>query len=331
MSRVARLRRREFIAALATSAAWPLAARAQQASVPIVGYIDVFAPETGAPYVAAFRKGLNEAGFVDGRNVAIEYRSSYGRAGGSAQLAAEFVRRRVSIIVSSSLNTALAAKAATTTIPIIFNAGGDPVAAGLVASLNQPGGNITGVSSLGGALGAKRLGLLHELVPGAARFALLVSRGTTFANSMIEETQAATAAIGQQIETFTASSNREIDAAFASLVQKRTEALVVAQSVSFESRRVQLTTLATYHRVPTIYPVREYIEVGGLMSYGTSWKEQFRQVGLYTGRILKGEKPSDLPVMQPTKFEFVINLQTARTLGLTVPPTLLAIADEVIE
>jgi putative tryptophan/tyrosine transport system substrate-binding protein len=273
---------------------------------------------------------LSETGYVEGRNVAIEYRWGHNQ-GRNPEFAAELVRHRVSVIVSQSLNGALAAKAATTTVPIVFNAGGDPVATGLVASLNRPGGNVTGVSSLGGDLGAKRLGLLHELVPGAARFAVLVDPVTTFAMPTIAEAQAAAATIGLQVEAFTARTDREIDAAFASLVQWRADALVVAPAGLFESRRVQLTTLAAHRSVPAIYPSREFAEVGGLMSYGASWADRSRQVGIYTGRVLKGEKPADLPVMQPTKFELVINLQTARTVGIEVPPTLLAIANEVIE
>ena len=237
----------------------------------------------------------------------------------------------MSVIVAATLNTALAVKAATTTIPIVFNATGDPVATGLVASLNRPGGNATGLSSLSGELGAKRLGLLHELVPDAARFALLVNTRARYAQSMIEETQAAAAAIGGQIEAFTADTAQEIDAAFASLTQKRAEALVVGLSAMFISRRVQMTTLAAQHRLPTIYSLRDFVEAGGLMSYGASYTDQHRQIGIYTGRILKGEQPADLPVMQPTKFELVINLKTAKVLGLDVPPSLLALADEVIE
>jgi putative tryptophan/tyrosine transport system substrate-binding protein len=324
--------RRQFITLLGgAAAAWPIAARGQQAGTPVVGYLHPGTPEMGAYLAAAFRNGLSEAGFVEGRNVAIEYRWAHNERSRVPEFAAEFVRHRVSIIVAATLNTALAVKAATTTIPIVFNATGDPVATGLVASLNRPGGNATGLSSLGGELGAKRLGLLHELVPDAGRFALLVNRESRYAQSMIEETRAMAAAIGGQIEAFTAGTAREIDAAFASLVQKRVEALVVGLSALFDNRRVQMTTLAAHHRLPAIYALRDFVEVGGLMSYGASYTDNARQLGIYTGRILKGEKPADLPVMQPTKFELVINLQTARTLGIEVPPTLLATADEVIE
>ena len=246
-------------------------------------------------------------------------------------MAADFVRRPVSVIVASSLNAALAAKAATTTIPIVFDAGGDPVATGLIASLNRPGGNVTGISSMGAELDTKRLGLLHDLVPAAKRVAVLVDPITTFAKPTVAEVQAAAAGIGAEVDAFTAGTSGDIDAAFASIVQWRADALVVALAALFESRRVQLSTPAAHHRLPAIYPVREFAEVGGLMSYGASWTDQYRQVGIYVGRILKGEKPADLPVQQPTKFEFVINLQTARALVIAMPPTLLALADEVID
>jgi putative ABC transport system substrate-binding protein len=324
------MRRRDFISLLGggAAAAWPLAVSAQQPGLPLIGYLDVFSPEISAIRVAAFRKGLAEVGYVDGRNVAIEYRDSRGH---SAEVAAEWVRRRASLIVASSLNAALAAKSVTTTTPLVFVAGGDPVATGLMASLNEPGGNVTGISSLGGELGAKRLGLLHDLVPRAMRVAVLVDPVTAFAKSTIAETQTAASAIGIQVDAFVAGTKEEIDTTFAKMVQWRADALVVAVSALFENRRVQLATLAAYHRLPATYAERVFVDVGGLMSYGASWAEQFRQVGLYAGRILKGEKPADLPVMQPTKFEFVINLQTARTLGIEIPPTLLAVADDVIE
>jgi putative ABC transport system substrate-binding protein len=325
-------KRRAFISLLGgAAAAWPLAARAQQPTMPVVGYFHPSTPETGADLAAAFRKGLSETGYVEGRNVTIEYAWAHNESSRVPELAAELVRRRVSVIVAATLNTALAVKAITATIPIVFNATGDPVTTGLVASLNRPGGNATGLSSLGGELGAKRFGLLHELVPKATRFALLVNTRARYAQVMIEETQAAASAIGGQIEAFTADTAREIDAAFASLTQKRAEALVVGLSAMFISRRVQMTTLAAQHRLPTIYSLRDFVEAGGLMSYGASYTEQARQIGIYTGRILKGEKPADLPVLQPTKFEFVINLKTAKALGLAIPSGVLAIADEVIE
>jgi putative ABC transport system substrate-binding protein len=326
------MRRREFIAGLSGAAlAWPRAVGAQQPAMPVVGWLEVNTPDVSANYLTAFRKGLSEMGYVEGRNVAIDSRSTMNQNERVPELVAEFVRRRVAVIVAAAGNPAVEAKAATSTIPIVFATAADPVAMGLVPSFNRPSGNVTGFSSLGVELGPKRLGLLHELVPRATRFALLVDLIVPSARSIIEETEAAAATIRVQIEIFTASTNREIDSAFATLAQKGTEALVVAQSALFDSRRAQLITLAAYHRLPAIYGVREFVPVGGLMSYGTSWAELYRQVGIYTGRILKGEKPADLPVVQSTKFEFAINLQTARLLGIEVPPTMLALADEVIE
>jgi putative ABC transport system substrate-binding protein len=325
------MKRRDFIAGLAGATAWPLAAQAQQPAMPVVGWLAAYNLEGSAHYMAAFRKGLSEMGYVEGRNVAIEYRSTMSENDRIPGLVAEFVGRRVAVIATVAGNAAVAAKAATSTIPIVFATAADPVAMGLVSSFNRPGGNVTGFSSLGVELGPKRLGLLHELVPRATRFALLVDPIVPSARSIIEETQAAAATIGAQIEAFTASTSREIDAAFANLVQKGTEALVVSQAALFESRRAQLTTLAAHHRLPAMYGVRDFVPIGGLMSYGTNWVELHRQVGIYTGRILKGEKAADLPVMQPTTFELVINLQTARTLGIEVPATLLVRADEVIE
>jgi putative ABC transport system substrate-binding protein len=327
------MRRRDFITLLGGAvAAWPQAARAQQrAATPVIGYLDSGVPEASAHLVAAFRKGLSEAGFVEGRNVSIEYRWAHNEPARRPELAADLVRRRVAVIATGGAGSAMAAKEATATIPIVFRIGGDPVSDGLVASLNRPGGNVTGFTSIGGELGAKRLGLLHELVPGATRLALLVQPNTPFANSTIVETQAAAASIGRQIDVLTASTNGEIDTAFAALKQLRADALVVGAAILFENRRVQMATLAAHNHVPTIYHSREITEVGGLMSYGTSNTDLNRQVGIYTGRILKGEKPADLPVMQPTRFEFVVNLQTAKTLGLTINPGLLAIVDEVIE
>ena len=248
------------------------------------------------------------------------------------ELAVDIVRRKVAVITTpGSTPAALAAKAATMTIPIVFSIGADPVQAGLVASLNRPGGNVTGISSMNLELGAKRLGLVHELVPGAARFAVLVDPNSPATEPLIKDVQAAASAIGRQIEVLTATTSGEIDAAFASLVAKRVNALVLTPGSLFNNRRVQLATLAVRHAVPTIYSSREFAEAGGLMSYGPSVMEEFRQAGIYTARVLKGEKPADLPVMRSTKFEFVINLQTARMLGIEVPPTLLARADEVIE
>ena len=325
------MRRREFIAGLGGAAAWPLMARAQQPSLPTVGWLQAYNPEVSGPYLTAFRKGLGEMGFVEGRNVAIEFRSTMGDNDRVTGMVAEFVNRRVSVIVAAAGNAAIAAKAATSVIPIVFATAADPIALGLVSSFNRPGGNVTGYSSLGIEIGPKRLELLHELVPRATRFALLIDPIIPSANSTIEQTQQAAKIIGVQIEAFTANTSREIDAAFANLAQKGTEALMVAQAALFENRRAQLLTLASYHRLPALYGIREFVISGGLVSYGTNWVELYHQVGIYTGRVLRGEKAGDLPVIQPTTFELVINLQTARTLGIDVPLTLLARADEVIE
>jgi putative tryptophan/tyrosine transport system substrate-binding protein len=327
------MRRRQFISLLGSAAAaWPLAARAQQAALPVVGFVYPSVPELSAGIVAAFRKGLNETGFVEGRNVMIEFRFGYNDIAQLPKLAADLVDRRVAVIATpGSTPSALAAKPATATIPIVFGIGPDPVEIGLVASLNRPGGNITGITSMNAELGAKRLGLLHELLPSAVRFAVLVNPNNRNAEPLTRDAQATASAIGREIEIFAASSAREIDAAFMSLLQKRADALLVSPDPLFDSRRVQLVTLATHHRLPTIYSFRENVEIGGLASYGSSAAERDRQVGIYAGRILKGEKPADLPVIRADKFEFVINLQTARVLGLDVSPTLLALADEVIE
>jgi putative ABC transport system substrate-binding protein len=282
--------------------------------------------------VAAFRKGLSEAGFVEGRNVAIEYRFAHSDNARLPELAADLVRRRVAVIATpGSTTAALAAKAATTTIPVVFSMGGDPVQSGLVASLNRPGGNVTGISSMNAELGAKRLGLLHELLPRAARFAVLLGPSRTPGGSNLADMEGAAGGISGQIEAYYPSSNLEIDAAFASLVQKQVDAVLVSANALLDNRRVQLVALAAHHRLPTIYAFREHVEIGGLMSYGSSATDRDRQAGLYVGRVLKGEKSADLPVMRAVKFEFVLNLHTAKLLGIEVPPTLLAIADEVIE
>jgi ABC-type uncharacterized transport system substrate-binding protein len=326
------MRRREFITALGgAAAAWPLAAHAQQA-MPVIGFVYPSAPELSATIVAAFRKGLNETGFVEGRNVTIEFRFGYNDNARLPELVADLVQRRVAVIATpGSTPSALAAKAATTTIPIVFGIGPDPVEIGLVSSLSRPGGNATGISSMNAELGGKRLGLLHEMLPNAARFAVLVNPNNRNAESLTRDAQATGSAIGRQIEIFATRTARDIDAAFASLLQRRTNALLVSPDPLLDSRRVQLVTLAAHSRLPTIYPFRESVEIGGLMSYGSSAAERDRQVGIYTGRILKGEKPADLPVIRAAKFEFIVNLITAKALGLTVPDTLLARADEVIE
>jgi putative ABC transport system substrate-binding protein len=326
------MRRRDFTTLLGgAAAAWPLAAKAQQRAMPVIGYLDSGAPETSPHEVAAFHKGLGEVGYVEGRNVAIEYRWARYEPARQLEWAADLARLRVAVIVAVNSVMAVVAKAATNTIPIVFRGGSDPIRDGLVASFNRPGGNVTGIYVITGELGGKRLGLVHDLVPGAARIALLVNPNSPFYNDTIMDTKAAAAAIGREVEVLSVRTSLEIDAAFARLGQMRAEALLVSSSGLFDTRRVQLLTLVAHHRVPAIYAWREYAEAGGLMSYGPSRTDAARQTGLYVGRILKGDKPADLPVMQPTKFEFVLNLQTAKTLGLTVPPGLLAIADEVIE
>ena len=326
------MRRREFITLIGgATAAWPFAARAQQPAMPVIGYLDGGSLGTSAHVIAAIRKGLSETGYVEGSNVAIEYRWAEGNYDRLPAMAAEVAHRQVAVIVAMGTPAAFAAKAATSTVPIVFGGGIDPVQAGLVASLNRPGGNVTGVTSMNAEIETKRLGLLHDLLPQATRFAVLVNPDNPLAEIDIKDAQATAATIGGQIEILTARTNREIDDAFASLVQQRADALLIGPDVFFTNRRVQLATLAVRHGVPAIYSFREFAEAGGLMSYGTSNTDRDRQVGVYAGRILKGEKPADLPILRPTKFEFVINLQTARTLGLTVPAALLARADEVIE
>jgi ABC-type uncharacterized transport system substrate-binding protein len=328
-----RIRRRELIVKLGSAAAaWPIAARAQQAAMPLIGYLHIGASAESRDRVAAFHRGLKELDFVEGRNVAIEYRWADNQFDRLPELAADLIRRGVAVIAApAGANTTRVVKGLTTTIPIVFSTGVDPVQTGLVQSLNQPGGNATAVADVGVGLGGKRLGLLHELLPGAVRFALLVTPGTSSGESTIAEVKPAAEAIGRQIEILTATTNLDIDAAFASLAQKPADALLVAPQILFSTRRVQLVTLAARHAVPTMYYQREYVEAGGLMSYGSSIIDRERLLGVYTGRILKGEKPADLPVLRPTKFELVINLKTANALGLTIPPGVLAIADEVID
>jgi putative ABC transport system substrate-binding protein len=322
------MRRREFISLLGgMAAAWPLAARAQQAAMPVVGFVN--AGSTDAPAAVAFRKGLNEAGYVEGQNVTVEYHWLEGQFDRLAALMADLVRRRVAVIATPAGNlAALAAKAATTTIPIVFGVGEDPVRLGPA----RPGGNATGINFFTGELAAKRLGLLHELVPKAVRIAVLVNPANIpMAEAALRDIPGAARAIGLQIQVLNASTAREIEAAFATLVRDRAEALYVAGDIFFVSRRVQFATLAASYRIPATYPSREAVEAGGLMAYAADRPDMYRQVGAYTGQILKGAKPADLPVLQSTKFEFVINMQTARALGLEVPETLLARADEVIE
>ena len=325
------MRRREFITLLGGAAtAWPLAARAQQPAMPVVGFLDAGSAAERTQQVAAFRKGLAEVGYKEGQNVTLEFRWAGGQYGRFGELAADLVRRRVSVIVTpGSATAALAAKAATTTIPIVFGAGGDPVKEGLVASLNRPGGNATGVNFFTVEVVAKRMQLLRELVPAANRVAVLVNPTDPEGYQTLHDVQAA--AGGQQILVREVATGRDIDTALASLAREKADALFVAPGTFFNTRRVQLAVLTARYALPAAYPVRAYPEAGGLMSYGTDILDAFRQVGVYSAHILKGAKPADLPVLQSTKFELVINLNTARALGLDVSSTVLARADEVIE
>jgi putative tryptophan/tyrosine transport system substrate-binding protein len=299
--------------------------------MPVIGFLGISSPADRTRLVTAFRQGVRETGYVEGQNVAIEYRWAQDQYDRLPDLAADLVRRQVTVIAAHDTPSAIVAKAATTTIPIVFASGGDPVKLGLVASLNRPGGNVTGATFVAAELGAKQLGLLHELQPGAVRVGVLVDPNFALTQSFVSDVQAAASSVRKQIEVLEAPTGRDIDTVFASLAQKPIDALVVGPGPLFYNRRVQIVTLATYHRVPAIYSWREAAEAGGLMSYGTSITDAYRQAGVYTGRILKGEKPADLPVMQSIKFEFAINLNTAKAFGLSFPPGLLAIADEVIE
>ena len=325
------MRRRSFVTLLGGAVAWPLAVRAQQPAMPVIGYLHAGSPGPFVPLMAVFRQSLAEAGYVEARDVAIEYRWAEGQYDRLPAMAAELVRRRVAVIVASPIPAAVAAKSATTTIPIVFYVGGDPVELGLVASLNRPGGNATGVNYFVAELGSKQLELLHELLPTAVRVGLMVNPTNENVEGSTKDVTAAAATMGLQIDIVQASDSREIEAAFATLVRNRADALVIGADPFLTSRRLQLATLATRHAIPAITGIREFVEAGGLMSYGTSLTEAYRQLGAYTGRILKGAKPNDLPVMQSIKFELVINLPTARALGIEIPPTLLARADEVIE
>jgi putative tryptophan/tyrosine transport system substrate-binding protein len=327
------MRRREFIMLLGGAAAWPVVARAQQPAMPVVGFVNGATADNAPRNGGAFRKGLSETGYVDGQNVSVEYHWMAGQYERLPALMAELVRRRVAVIATPGFpDGAIAAKGTTAAIPIVFGVGHDPVKLGLVANLAQPGGNATGINFFAQEITAKRLGLLHELVPKAARIAVLVNPASPSATEQaLEGVQEAARALGLQILVFNAITGGEIDAAFAALAHARADALFVAGDGFFNSRRVQFATLAARDRLPASFASREYVEVGGLMNYGTNIADMFCQVGIYTGSILKGAKPADLPVLQSTKLEFVINLQTARALGLDVPPMLLARADEVIE
>jgi putative ABC transport system substrate-binding protein len=328
------MRRREFITLLGGAAvAWPLGARAQQPAMPVIGLINGGAANIFAREATAFSKGLNETGYVEGQNVTIEYHWLEGHFDRVPALVADLVRRQVAVIATPVFTpAALAAKAATATIPIVFGVPEDPVRLGLVASLARPGGNATGINIFNQELAAKRLRLLHDLMPKAVRIAVLVNPGVaSIAESTIRDVQEAAPIIGLQIQILNATTVGEIDAAFVAMAHERSDALFVAGDTFFTSRAVQFATLTSRDRIPAAYAVRELVEAGGLMSYGTDLAAAFRQVGVYTGSILKGAKPTDLPVLQSTKFEFIINLQTARALGIEVPPSVLAIADEVIE
>ena len=327
------LHKRAFITLLGGAAGWPLAARAQQAGMPVIAFIDATSAVASARWTAAFRKGLNETGYTEGRNVAVEYHWLEGRYDRLPALLAELVGRRVAVIATpGSTPAALAAKAATTTIPIVFGVAEDPVKLGLVANLARPGGNATGVNFFVSEVVRKRLGLLRDLIPRAVRIAVMINPGNAAtAEATLREVQKAADALGLQIHVVNASTSDEINAAFATISHERAEALFLGPDAFFNSRRVQLVTLSARDRIPTVYGTRDYVEVGGLMSYGTNITDSFSQAGVYVGKILNGTKPAELPVIQSTKFEFVINLQTAKALGLDVPSGLLLAADEVIE
>jgi ABC-type uncharacterized transport system substrate-binding protein len=337
------MRRREFMGLLGAGAAWPRSALASEASgqrgdsklqqpaMPVIAFISASSPANRAHLVSAFRQGVRESGYVEGQNVTIEYHWAQDQYDRLPDLVADLVRHQVAVIAATDAPSALAAKAASTAKPIVFASGMDPIKAGLVASLNRPGSNVTGISFLANELGTKQLGLLHDLQPRAERFAVLVDPNWPFTETFVSEVRTAASAINKPIEVLSVSTGPDINTAFASLARKPVDALLVGPSALVNNRRVQLVTLAAYHRMPAIYPLREYAEAGGLMSYGTSITDAHRLLGVYAVRILKGEKPADLPVMQATKFEFVVNLNTANAFGLTFPPGLLAAADEVIE
>jgi putative ABC transport system substrate-binding protein len=326
------MRRREFITVLGGAAAvWPLAARAQQTTMPVVGSLQTGSSGASAHLEAAFQRGLEETGYVEGQNVGIVYRYADGQYDRLPALAAELVRRQVALIGAFAPPAAHAAKAATKTIPIVFTSGADPVKEGLVATLNRPGGNLTGVNILTTDLESKRLQLLGELVPASALIAVLINPKAVAGESQEKDLQAAAPRLGRPIFILNASSERDIDSAFPTLIERRAAALLVTGDSFFNSRREQLVALAARHAIPAIYEWREFALAGGLMTYGSSITDAYRLAGRYAGRILKAEKPSDLPIVQPTKFDLIINLKTAKALGLAVPPTLLALADEVIE
>jgi putative ABC transport system substrate-binding protein len=326
------MRRREFVTLLGGAAAWPLAARAQQAAMPVIGFLHPQSADASAHFVSAFRQGLKEGGYVEGQNIAIEFRWAEGRNDQLRAMAADLVRRQVAVIAAISPNAAVAAKSATTTIPIVFQSGSDPVELGLVTSLNRPGGTITGISRLATALVPKLLELLHEAAPNADNIAFLMNPASVNAEVKTREAQAAAQSLGlKQLVILTAGTSAEIDSAFAAVTERRANALLIGQDIFFNNQVEQLAALALRNKVPAVYSLREFAAAGGLMSYGASLADQYRLVGVYVGRILKGEKPGDLPVQQATKVELIINLKTAKALGLSVPVPLLGRADEVIE
>ena len=328
------MRRREFISALGSAAAaWPLAARAQQTDLPVVGFLHASAPDTRMHLVEAFRKGLAETGYVEGRSVAIEYRWSHDDPRRLQDNIADLVRRQVAVIVTPvGTQAAVAAKNATTTIPVVFSVGTDAVNAGLIASYNRPGGNVTGIAAMVSELGAKRLELLRDLLPQVRRIGLLVDPSNPVAaDTNTKDVRDAASTKGLDVDVIKASTPREIDAAFSTLAENKADALIISPTPLVNARRVQIVTLAARHVLPTIYPLRDFAVAGGLMSYGPDDEARYRLVGVYVGRVLKGERPTDMPVQRPTAFPLVINMQTARALGIAVPPTLLARADEVIE
>ena len=326
------MRRREFITLLGGAAAWPLAGRAQQSAMPVIGYLNFASPATSPTYLPAFRRGLTEGGYVEGKNVAIEYRWAESQPERLSELAADLVRRQVSVIAATGGPPAIyAAKAATTTIPIVFTSGADPVVSGLVTSLARPGGNLTGMSLLYSELGGKRLGLLREVLPKADVIAFLVNPNYPEGRAQIEDVLSSARNVGQELIVLTAGSESQIEAAFASILSRKPGGLVVASDPFFSADRARIIALAAKHALPTIYYERIWVALGGLMSYTTDVVEMYRQLGIYAARILKGEKPANLPIMKPTKFELVINLTAAKALGLTISPALLSIAYDLIE
>ena len=326
------MRRRDFITLLGSAAAtWPLVARAQQQTMPVIGFLSFGSPESNAVRLTGLRRGLNESGYVEGRNFVFEYRDWAGNQADLPGMAAELVHIPATVIVTVGVSATLAAKTATTSIPIVFNVASDPVQLGLVASLNRPEGNLTGYNAFASELGAKGLALLHELVPSAATFGFLTNPNDPISELTTRDVLATASVMGLKVQIFKAATDREIDAAFANLIQTQTRALLVGNSFLFNTRMEQIVAFAARHAIPTMYAYREFAVAGGLISYGPSLTEEYRQAGLYAGRILKGEKPADLPVQQATKIELVINLKTAKTLGLTIPDKLLALTDEALE